>query len=84
MCLGIHDCQTAEEEAEAEKEKMDSEGGEECAEEVVSEDSTREAVPTPPDSPRIILSSSEMMKDPRQLLHPYTVFSGDGEHHFLL
>lgn len=79
MCLGIHDCQTAEEEAEAEKEKTESGGEEECTEEVVSEDSTKEAVPTPPDSPRIILSSNEMMKDPRQLLHPYTVFSSDGE-----
>lgn len=69
LCLGIHDCQIAEEEADK---ILDPEEEEEYEE--ISEDSTA-AVPTPPDSPRIIISNK--LKDPQQLSHPYAVFSSE-------
>ncbi|PRD25905.1 UNVERIFIED_CONTAM: Pip4k2b [Trichonephila clavipes] len=65
VCVGIHDCQLAEEE----EEKRDRSDDNDDCEDEGSEDSAT-AVPTPPDSPRII--SILVKKDPPPL-DPYAV-----------
>lgn len=69
--MGIHDCETAEEELD----KVDVSEEEEDYEEEISEDSTT-AVPTPPDSPRIIIPNG--MKNPKYS-DPYAIYSSEGE-----
>lgn len=72
VCLGIHDCQTAEEESDRVPEEPEVEELEEA-----SEDSN---VPTPPDSPRIMIASEEDIDDhpcKQRLSHPYAIFSSE-------
>ncbi|KFM82830.1 Phosphatidylinositol-5-phosphate 4-kinase type-2 alpha, partial [Stegodyphus mimosarum] len=71
VCLGIHDCQLAEEE----EEKKDASNEEEDCEEEGSEDSVT-AVPTPPESPRII-SISNGVKNSKTSLGPYAFCSSE-------
>ncbi|GFU43388.1 phosphatidylinositol 5-phosphate 4-kinase type-2 alpha [Nephila pilipes] len=69
VCVGIHDCQLAEEE----EEKRDRSDDNDDCEDEGSEDSAT-AVPTPPDSPRII--SILVKKDPPPL-DPYAIRSSE-------
>ncbi|GIY88622.1 phosphatidylinositol 5-phosphate 4-kinase type-2 alpha [Caerostris extrusa] len=70
VCVGIHDCQQAEEE----EEKRDRSDDNDDYEDEGSEDSTN-AVPTPPESPRII--SILVKKDPPPPIDPYAVRSSE-------